>query len=173
MVFLLILQALWFIFPAYVANASPVVIRGQKPLDFGKKLSKYRILGDGKTFEGTIGGIAFGALAGVLQVYLFELMELQKFGLTEHSIPLVIALSTGAIIGDIMGAFIKRRLGIARGEPALLLDQLDFLILSLIFASFVVTLKLDMIITLVIITPILHLATNIFAYATKMKSRPW
>lgn len=173
MVFLLILQALWFIFPAYVANASPVVIRGQKALDFKRKWGKYRILGGGKTFEGTIGGIAFGVLTGVLQIYLLGLLELQKIGLIEHSIPLIIALSTGAIIGDVIGAFIKRRLGIARGEPALLLDQLDFLILSLLFASFVVELAIELIIVLVIITPILHLATNIFAYLTNMKSRPW
>ena len=173
MVFLLILQALWFIFPAYVANASPVVIRGQKPLDFGKKLDKQRILGDGKTFEGTIGGIAFGTLTGVLQIYLFGLLELQKIGLTEHSIELIIALSTGAIIGDIIGAFIKRRLDIARGEPALLLDQLDFLVLSLLFAGLVMKLDIQMIIVLLIITPIIHLATNIFAYIMKMKSRPW
>ena len=169
MVFLLILQALWLIFPAYVANASPVVIRGKKVLDFGKKLGKQRILGDGKTFEGTIGGIAFGALTGVLQVYASDFVPL----IPKHSIPLIIALSTGAIIGDIIGAFIKRRLGIPRGEPALLLDQLDFLVMSLIFASIVMKLDFQMVIVLLIITPILHLSTNIFAYIMKMKSRPW
>ena len=169
MVFLLILQALWLIFPAYVANASPVVIRGKKALDFGKKLGRHRILGDGKTIEGTVGGIAFGALTGVLQVYASDFVPL----IPKHSIPLIIALSTGAIIGDIIGAFIKRRLGIPRGEPALLLDQLDFLIVALVFASLVIAISMQMIIALIIITPILHLATNIFAYIMKMKSRPW
>src|SRR3989338_2415348 len=131
---LFILQALWFIFPAYVANASPVVIRGRKPLDFGKNLGKHRILGDGKTFEGTIGGIAFGVLTGAVQIYLLQFIP--NLGLPEHTIPLIIALSTGAIIGDIIGAFIKRRLGVERGHPALLLDQLDFLLAALLFASF-------------------------------------
>ncbi len=170
MAFLLVLQALWLIFPAYVANASPVVIRGRKALDFGRKLGKHRILGDGKTIEGSVGGIAFGVLIGVLQMYAFDFILLP---LPKHSIPLIIALSAGAIIGDIVGAFIKRRFGIARGEPVLLLDQLDFLIMALVFASFVAELTMQMIIVLVVITPILHLTTNIFAYLMKMKSRPW
>src|SRR3989338_8830470 len=129
---LFILQALWFIFPAYVANASPVVIRGRKPLDFGKNLGKHRILGDGKTFEGTIGGIAFGTLTGTVQIYLLQFLSIP---LPEHTIPLIIALSTGAIIGDIIGAFVKRRLSVPRGHPALLLDHLDFLLTAMLFAS--------------------------------------
>ncbi len=172
MVFLLILQALWLIFPAYVANASPVVIHGRKPLDFGKKLRKHRILGDGKTFEGTIGGIAFGTLVGALQMYTLDFLP-KELLLPKHSIPLIIALSAGAIIGDIIGAFIKRRLGIPRGEPALLLDQLDFLIVALVFANFVIAISMQIIILLLIITPILHLSTNIFAYIMKIKNRPW
>ncbi len=169
MVWLLVLQSLWLIFPAYVANASPVVIRGKAPLDFGKKLGKYRVLGDGKTFEGTIGGIAFGTLAGVVQIYALEFFP----NMPEHSTLLIMALSTGAIIGDIIGAFIKRRLGIARGEPAIILDQLDFLIMALLFASFIVNLDVSMVIVLVIITPVMHMATNIFAYLAKMKKTPW
>jgi len=172
MVFLLILQSLWLIFPAYIANASPVVIRGIKPLDFRKKLGRHRILGDGKTIEGTIGGIAFGTLAGAVQIYALGFIP-SSLGLQEHSIPLVIALSTGAIIGDIIGAFIKRRLDIPRGKSVLLLDQLDFLIMALVFASFVISISIQMIIVLVVITPVLHLATNIFAYIIKMKKTPY
>ncbi len=169
---MLILQALWFIFPAYVANASPVVIRGRKPLDFGKKLRNNRILGDGKTLEGTIGGIAFGALTGVLQLYIIQFLPLD-LGLQAHSIELIIALSVGAILGDIIGAFVKRRLGVPRGHPALLLDQLDFLLTSLLFASFVIDMSISLMLVLVVITPVLHLGTNIFAYFMKMKKTPW
>ena len=169
---MLILQALWFIFPASVANASPVVIRGTKPLDFGKKLRNNRIFGDGKTFEGTVGGVAFGALTGVLQLYIIQFLP-SDLGLQAHTIELIIALSVGAILGDIIGAFVKRRLGVPRGHPALLLDQLGFLLTSLLFASFVFDMNIVMMAVLVVVTPVVHLATNMFAYFMKIKKTPW
>ena len=42
-----------YIIPMYLANATPIVIHGKKPLDFGFKLKGKRILGDGKTIVGT------------------------------------------------------------------------------------------------------------------------
>ena len=41
-----ITSAIWFILPAYFANAAPVVLGGGPPLDMGKKfLDGRRILG--------------------------------------------------------------------------------------------------------------------------------
>ena len=41
-------------------------------------------------------------------------------------------LGFGALLGDALGSFLKRRLGIGRGKPAPILDQLDFIIVALI-----------------------------------------
>ena len=49
----IILQALWLILPAYVANASAVLVGGGTPVDSGKNWKDgKRILGDGKTWRG-------------------------------------------------------------------------------------------------------------------------
>ena len=60
-------------------------------------------------------------------------------------------LGFGALVGDALGSFLKRRLGIGRGKPAPFLDQLDFIIVALIFVSPVV--KLD---PLFILIAIMH-----------------
>ncbi len=169
-----IAQAFWLIAPAYAANAFPPLIGGRHALDFGKNLGKNRILGDGKTFEGTFAGIAFGTFIGALQIIFQGSYEIPaEIGLVSMTIPLILLLSAGAILGDIVGAFIKRRLGIPRGALAPLLDQLDFLVVSLLFASLLVALTLELVLFLVIITPVVHWIANLIGYTIKVKKTPW
>ena len=89
------------------------------------------------------------------------------------SIPLILLLSIGAVFGDIVGSFTKRRFGIRRGEPAPLLDQLDFLIFAILSASLVLPVSIEIIIVLLIVTPPLHWFTNLIGYFTKVKKTPW
>lgn len=166
-----VLNALWLIFPAYCANAAPVLIKGRRPLDRGRRLGRYRLLGDGKTVEGTLGGVLVGVLVGIGQMQLQP--SLAGWGLTAMTVQLAVLLSTGAILGDIAGAFIKRRLGIARGRPVFPLDQLDFLVVALVFASAAVRIDLVTAAVLVIATPVLHKTTNVIAFVVKMKKAPW
>ena len=62
----IVAQGLWFVAPAWAANAFPPLTGGRIPLDGGKKLHGKRLLGNSKTLEGTIGGIAFGLFIGWL-----------------------------------------------------------------------------------------------------------
>ncbi len=169
--FILVLQALWFIFPAYAANAAPLLVKGRRSLDFGKKLGKYRLLGDGKTWEGTIGGIIAGIIVGLLQMNARSFLP--NLGLFEFTLPVIMLLSAGAILGDISGAFIKRRLGIPRGYPAPVLDQLDFLAGALVAAGAAMAISLSTAAVLVVLTPIVHVATNRVSFWLKMKKVPW
>ena len=168
-------QAFWIVAPAYAANAFPPLVGGKRPLDFGKRLGKNRIFGDGKTWEGTFFGIVFGVFFGILQIVVqsrsdvpTEFSFLMKMNLT-----LVVLIAVGAIIGDIIGAFIKRRLGIPRGAPLLPLDQLDFLMGAIVFASFVTTMWLESIIFLFIVTPLIHWLANLIGYRYRVKREPW
>jgi CDP-2,3-bis-(O-geranylgeranyl)-sn-glycerol synthase len=160
-----------YIIPAMVANGSPVVIGrmldNKHPIDFGKNfLDGYRILGDGKTWEGFVGGIAAGTLSGLILGLLFSKpLELFTVGLLS---------SLGALIGDIIGSFIKRRLKLERGHPAPILDQLDFYFGAILFL-YVAGYKLS-IIAVLIFAPviwILHRTTNYLAYKLRMKSEPY
>jgi CDP-2,3-bis-(O-geranylgeranyl)-sn-glycerol synthase len=82
-------------------------------------------------------------------------------------------LGFGAMTGDSVGSFIKRRFDLKRGQKAPLLDQLDFLFGALLMASLFVTIKLEWIILLTVITPLIHLVASIIAYRLKVKKEPW
>ena len=64
--FATVVLAMWLMVPAYIANPMAVVFGGGKPLDMGMKwLDGQRILGDGKTIKGLVGGTACGIVAGI------------------------------------------------------------------------------------------------------------
>jgi CDP-2,3-bis-(O-geranylgeranyl)-sn-glycerol synthase len=159
-------SALWFILPAYFATATPVVLGGGRPLDGGRCLGDgRRIFGDGKTIRGFVAGLAAGTIVGVLQGVVK--------GPLLHYLSLGFLLALGALLGDLMGSFTKRRLGIERGGALPGLDQLGFVIVALLLASPVEVPSWQVMLAMLLITPALHLATNFIGYKLKLKSRPY
>ena len=159
----LIRQALIFIFPAYCANAVPVLAGGGTKMDFGKNFfDGKRIFGDNKTWRGFFFGLAIGTLVGLLDALVFNL-------------PILFAFLTplGALIGDLAGAFLKRRLSIAPGGLLPIIDQIDFVVGALVFSIPLKIVTWELAITVLIITPPLHLLTNYLAYKLKLKKNPW
>lgn len=153
----LVVLAIWWILPAYFANGMPIIFGGGMPLDFGKKLRKHRIFGDGKTIRGTVVGILAGGLIGFLQGRL----------------ELGILLALGAISGDLVGSFIKRRLYKDRGHPVWGLDQFDFLVGALLLASVLEVPSTNLLIAILVITPVLHILTNYIAYKAGFQKVWW
>ncbi|MBU4246047.1 MAG: CDP-2,3-bis-(O-geranylgeranyl)-sn-glycerol synthase [Nanoarchaeota archaeon] len=175
---ILALQSLWFILPAYFANSSPVVGGGGTPIDFGKKMPDGEpILGPGKTWRGVFTGIAAAVIVAGLQDYIQNRFDLSQYGLITMSIQLGFLLGAGAIVGDSVKSFFKRRLKIARGAEWPLLDQLDFIVGALLFAMLSETalayLNWKIVLFLVVFTPLIHRATNLFAFKTHLKNVPW
>lgn len=161
-----IASAIWFILPAYFANAAPVVLGGGPPLDMGKKFfDGRRIFGNGKTTRGFVGGIIAGTIIGLFQ-------GIFRAPLGKH-ILLGFMLALGALLGDLVSSFIKRRIDIERGGAAPGLDQLSFVVVALLLASSVEVPSWQVIVTLLIITPPIHLATNFIGYKLGFKSRPY
>jgi CDP-2,3-bis-(O-geranylgeranyl)-sn-glycerol synthase len=166
----LIIEALKFIFPAYCANAIPVITGGGYPMDFGKKfLDGKPIFGKNKTFRGFFSGLAVGVAVGLVETVFFS-----------YPIFFGLILSLGALLGDLAGAFVKRRLGLAPGGLLPVIDQVDFIIGAIVFGaleqllffSFQI-LSWELIITVLIITPPIHLLTNFVAYKLGLKDNPW
>lgn len=178
MILITCVATLYFILPAYFSNGGGLVFGGGKPVDFGKSDSKgARWIGDGVTWRGLIGGTLIGIITGTVQGF-FAPYILANFGqyITTPiitSIPegmlIGFLLGFGALLGDALGSFLKRRIGIGRGQPAPILDQLDFLIVALILVSFVVKLSLSFVITAIALTLIIHLLANTGAYLLGMK----
>ena len=169
---------LYFILPAYFSNGSGLVFGGGTPVDFGKSDKKgNRWIGDGVTWRGFIAGTIIGTLTGAVQGYFGpELMQtfgqyiITPIATDLHSgIMIGFLLGFGALLGDALGSFIKRRMGIGRGKPAPILDQLDFIIVALILVSLVVELNLLCVVLAIILTLFIHLIANTCAYLLGMK----
>lgn len=152
------------IFPAYSANAVPVVFGGGLALDFGKTFLDNRpILGSHKTFKGFIAGLVTGTLVGIGESYLFS----------GYSPFLGFMLSLGALVGDLAGAFLKRRLGLTPGTSLPIVDQIDFVLGALLLSSTINPISPVMVLLIVLLTIPIHIFTNLLAYLAHAKKKPW
>jgi CDP-2,3-bis-(O-geranylgeranyl)-sn-glycerol synthase len=168
-----ILELLVFLIPIYIANSSPVVLGGGVPLDLGRSLPDgERIFGNGKTVRGFVAGTLAGTFAGGL-VSLVYLLPFFPNPLTQFTAAFF--LSFGAMAGDALGSFIKRRMHVTWGRP-FVLDTIMFLIVALVFvipfASPALFAPLNLLFFL-ILTLILHPLTNYLANKAGLKSVPW
>lgn len=160
---LLIINALKFIFPAYCANATPVLAGGGKKMDFGKNfVDRKRVFGDNKTFRGFFFGLAIGILVGTMEVVAFHFPVL-----------FMLLIPLGALLGDLTGAFLKRRVGIKPGGLLPIVDQVDFVVGAIVFSIPLALLDWQVAVTVLLITPPIHLFTNFLAYKLKLKRNPW
>jgi len=166
-----VVRALYFIFPAYCANAIPVILGGGRPIDSGWTfLNGKPIFGAHKTFRGFLTGLLIGTLVGALQSVIgnFFLTSLFQY----HPL-LGFTISLGALLGDLLESFIKRRLNLSPGAPFPIADQLDFVVGALLFSILVSPPSLTTALLIIIVTPPIHLLTNFIAYLFGVKKTPW
>ncbi|RLG20036.1 CDP-2,3-bis-(O-geranylgeranyl)-sn-glycerol synthase [Candidatus Micrarchaeota archaeon] len=172
-----LLALLILVFPAYVANSSPVLLGGGLPVDFKKKFwDGRRILGGGKTWRGTLGGIAAGSIAGIVIGFVAINTPYTIYDCTCKYVSAGFIASCGTMFGDLFGSFIKRRSGMKPGKPYMLLDQLPFIIFALLFllpfGLLPALTALDWLIILVA-TLVLHVVMNWLANRLGWKKVPW
>ena len=166
-----IIASLYFILPAYFANSCPVIARSLKlPLEI--PISQ-KHLGAHKTYR----GIYSGYLGALLVLFIQAKTALPEYSLLNYSeinIYLYAFLfGFAAIFGDMTKSFFKRKVGIKPGGMWFPFDQLDFIIMVLIFLSPFYTLPWQNILILLILTPPLHFVTNLTAYFIGMKRVWW
>ena len=177
-----ILYSIYLMIPAYFANGSALVFGGGTPLDFGKNAwDGRRLIGDGCTWRGLIGGGLLGTIIGGILGFLANLgIASNLFNISASQMTLFsgnivqglvigFLLGFGALIGDAIGSFIKRRMNFERGKPVPLLDQLDFVVVALLFVSLVIDLSWQMVVIILFVSIFLHLGANIFAYLINIK----
>jgi CDP-2,3-bis-(O-geranylgeranyl)-sn-glycerol synthase len=154
-------SALYVILPIYCTNAAPVLFGGGRPIDYGRVLSDgQRMFGDNKTYRGFASGLLVGVVVGVFE----------SIFVSSNLLIVAILASLGALIGDLLGAFVKRRFKIAPGSSFPLLDQLDFVVGAILIISPITSLSLGTVLILLLVTPPIHLLTNLGAHALGLKS---
>jgi len=133
-----------------------------------------------------IGGFGLSTAAFYINQLDPEILTVSDFEGFPLMIPIIFSICFGALMGDIIASFFKRRIGKDRGQDWIPVDQLDF-ILGVLFFSFLMAGLLQIlgltpgenwfiknfthwhILFLLIITPLLHFIGNLMHKAAKAK----
>ena len=186
----IVLVTVWHMLPAYLANTIASIVGGGAPIDYGRNWRDgRRILGDGKTWRGLVGGTLGGLLVGHFQITTGSSFFSGYVSWGSSPYLIFFLLAFGALVGDMAASFIKRRQGQERGAKSPLLDMYDFIIGALVMTGLFGGGWLDYwlfggrfsygwvplitIATIVIATPILHRSVNILGYKLGVKQVPW
>ena len=160
-----ILQAFWLFLPAALANMTPVFLRELKLLHF--PIHK-ELLGHHKTVKGFI----FGVIVAIIAVYIQKFIS-YPYAIIDYSsanlLLLGFLLGAGALGGDAVESFVKRRLRIKPGKSFAPWDQLDWIIGAVILTSFYINIELKLAITAVVLFALLHPITNLIGYHLGIK----
>ena len=179
-----ILACLYFFLPAYLVNMTPPLARRvnlfnflDRDVDFGKKFMGQPIFGNHKSWRGVILGIFVGLSTVLFQGYLFRFPAVQRISFLDYDQINIILfgflISLGAIFGDLLFAFIKRRLKMKPGARFIPFDQTNYVIGSAIFLT--VIFRIDIMIwpTIFLLTFLLHVIFNRLGYHLKINSAKW
>ncbi|MEO6077433.1 MAG: CDP-archaeol synthase [Candidatus Andersenbacteria bacterium] len=165
----LISSAIWIYAPAMVANMAPVFAAKwnmfpwlNKPLDFGLMLYNIRVLGSHKTFRGLVVACIAGAITGCAQALIIHQNIL--FGLSVGFI-----FGFGAMFGDAIKSFCKRRLRIASGSSWIPFDQIDFVIGATLFGIFFIQISFPVFITAIFFISIASYVVSFVGVALHFK----
>jgi CDP-2,3-bis-(O-geranylgeranyl)-sn-glycerol synthase len=182
-----VIPALWFMIPAYVANPSAVLFGGGRPMDSGKSLSDgKRVFGDGKTWRGFIGGVFAGIFIGLVLHGLAHFLYIEVLIFDPwfpNALFIISLLALGSMTGDLVGSFVKRRLDFKRGSKTPFIDIYSFLLITflilLVFqwnwtvAHYFYNEYIIGFITVMVATPLLHRGVNIIGHRMGRKDVPW
>ncbi len=170
-----LLRSVFLFLPAMVANAMPVVasgiIRKKHPLDFGLRfVDGKRLLGKNKSIEGFVAGITGGLLIGCIYTLVTHNHGWITYGVIS---------GIGAMVGDSLNSFVKRRLNIRSGDPFIPMDQLSFILVTYVLVTALrvndavgIEVSLVDLAMGVYIVMVLHPLTNLIAYFLKLKDTP-
>jgi CDP-2,3-bis-(O-geranylgeranyl)-sn-glycerol synthase len=167
------LKAVWFIMPAWIGNMLACTFGGGRPIDGGRTFIDGRpVLGKGKTVRGFFVGVFFAITVAVVQSFLHYTFNPVAFGLL---------MGTGAMLGDLVKSFFKRRLNVQSGRPFPPFDQLDFIAGALamyyILGPYVLNdfyqLSWQALLVIVVLTPLAHLSLNVIGYKLGLKDVWW
>ena len=138
-----------------------------RPLDFGKSISGKRVLGDNKTIRGFVFAVILGTLFFYIQTILYSNIFFRSISLVDYqniSLVLGFLLSFGAMVGDAIVSFLKRRMNIPSGKPWILFDQLDFVFGSVLLSSIIFLPDMKLVIIIFVMSFVLTMVFHYLGY---------
>lgn len=168
--FEIIFIAVWLFLPAGIANAAASQGKHFKFLDFlaipvdgGLTIGGQRLLGKNKTVRGFILGTLASAILGCFMMQAYGWLDIAEtfdfsweYGDLRGGL-FGACIGFGALLGDSVESFFKRRIGVKPGEPWFPFDQLDYIIGSTVMSLILVQLELEIYIAYFLIFFPLHL----------------
>lgn len=162
-----------FFLPAGIANMVPVFaarVPGLRnwewPMDGGRSWRGRRLLGDHKTWRGFAAGTASAVLAAVI------ISKVDPF-FYQGASPVLIGflLGAGALAGDAVKSFFKRRAGIPSGKAWFPFDQVDYIAGAIAFSFWYAPLRPAGYLLMLALGFVLHLLIVYIGYLTKLRDQ--
>lgn len=156
---------LWFFLPAALANSAPLF--AIKLFGAGTPV-RVKWFGSHKTWQGIISGTVVGFVVYLLQRSLAAAFPGSAIALVEYSTASVLlgaAFGFGALMGDLVKSFFKRRIGVRPGAPWIPFDQIDYCIGGLLFSLPFVALPWQAWILVPLFYGLMSIIMNRLAYA--------
>ena len=175
----MILEVLFLMLPVYFANIAPVLAMKinflNYPLDFNKKFKGKPILGSHKTFRGLFFGIVFGIGIAYLQFVLQEYAFFSNISLLDYSNWLLIGFlfGFGALFGDAVKSFFKRRVSVRPGDKFIPWDQIDYTLGALVFISIIYKFSWQIWVIALVLNFLIHVIANHLAYYFRITKVKW
>lgn len=175
---MILLKCLWFILPAGFANMTPTFAKRifsslNLPIDFNKTFLDKPIFGKHKTWRGLITGTIVGVIIFTIQKWLYQFPSFEKISLLnyrEYSLVFGFLLGFGALFGDLVKSFFKRRFNIPPGKSWFPFDQVDWVIGALLFSySLYIPSREIVLILILFFGLIVHPLSNYIGFLLKIK----
>lgn len=179
----LIWQAVYVMMPAYFANMAPVI--AQKlgilkklgtPIDGRKKLGDgLSLFGAHKTWRGIVVAVIAGIFLAGIQFLLSKNAFFSASSPLDYSQFILIGflLGLGAILGDLLKSFFKRRFRFKDGAPFVPFDQTDFVMGAYALAWPFLPLTFNLFLASLVMSFLLHIFVNHIAYYAGVRKEKW
>lgn len=170
---MILLQIVWFFLPAYAANMAASIFK----IKFLSKPISEKLFGSHKTYSGFFTGTFLAILVIVLQRILFKIDFFENISLVDYSgdnyLLIGFLLGFGALFGDTLKSFFKRRIGILAGDRWIPFDQIDYTCGALLLSLFFWQPSLVFVISSIFLNLLFHIFFNHFGFWLGIRKSAW
>lgn len=178
------LLAIWIFLPAGAANVAPIfaahlpyIKRLDAPLDLGQMFGGRPLLGSHKTWRGLAAGIVLATIVVWLQQVIASRLNMRfpvmaTAYLRHPALLLGLLFALGALGGDAVESFFKRRAGVPPGKSWVPFDQLDYIAGASLLTATLIRVPLALYGLAFITWLLIHMVASLIGYLVGLKASP-